>query len=130
MILNFSEQIKINGEFKKTNFVKKIIEGTKIHTIREDANNRWMPGKIIHFSTGARTKNYKCFKTDICLSVQPIYINKYLEIWIDNLTLLSEEEVEQLAINDGFDNVEGFWSWFKNNLPFSGNLIHWTEKTY
>lgn len=51
MILSFKEQ-----------FIPKILDGTKIHTIREDKKNRWEAGKKIHFATGVRTKNYKCPK--------------------------------------------------------------------
>lgn len=42
----------------KPQFVQPIIDRTKIHTIREDKHNRWVPGKVIHMATGVRTKSY------------------------------------------------------------------------
>ncbi|MFI5142060.1 MAG: hypothetical protein ACHQII_06855, partial [Bacteroidia bacterium] len=36
--------------------------------------------------------------------------------------------VEQLAYNDGFDNVEAFLNYFKDG--FTGKLIHFTDLKY
>lgn len=121
----------------KQQFVPKIIEGTKIHTIREDHSDRWGKGATIHFATGIRTKNYKCFKQSECVSTQQIHIQwvrhesdrsmDIMNVEIDG-RMLNWKEIKELAINDGFDNVEGFMEWFKEN--FNGKLIHWTEKRY
>jgi hypothetical protein len=40
------------------------------------------------------------------------------------------DEIEDLAINDGFDDVADFWAWFDQYSPFSGKLIHWTGLRY
>lgn len=58
----------------KPQFRQKILDGTKIHTIRDDPNDRWQAGKIIHAATGVMTKNYDCF--------YPI-LNKKLIHWTD-----------------------------------------------
>jgi len=41
----------------KTKFTDKILNGSKIHTIRKDSKNRWKVGNTIHFANGIRTKN-------------------------------------------------------------------------
>lgn len=33
-----------------------------------------------------------------------------------------------IAVNDGFDNIHDFLSWF--NKDFDGQIIHWTDKRY
>lgn len=61
----------------KPQFVEPIIFCNKIHTIREDKHNRWKPGMTMHFATGVRTKNYKCFHIDTLVSIQKIEIKYY-----------------------------------------------------
>ena len=120
---------------KPTNFVQKIlcISGytPKVHTFRH--GTRWMSGKIIHFCTGMRTKNYKCFKSSKCKSVQRAKItithipSHTIWVLIDD-RLLSDFEVSILAKNDGFESVQDFAQWFKDG--FSGQLVHWTDLKY
>lgn len=132
MILGFKER-----------FVSKIAEGSKIHTIREDAHERWKPGMTIHFATGVRTKNYKQFMECKCCGVQAIEI-KYLSIdeyplvlrpmvYIDNHLIYDpatnhDNGIDQLAENDGFDCVDDFFDWFSSD--FKGKIIHWTYLRY
>jgi hypothetical protein len=117
----------------KERFKEPIIKGTKIHTIRIDAKNRWKPGNIMHMATGVRTKKYNQFNQQICKSVQNIEITRksdYLNettVKIDGRLFL-ENEVQQLAWNDGFDNLVDFWIWFEDG--FKGKLLHWTDLRY
>ena len=76
MVLGFKEQ-----------FVKPILSGDKIHTIRADQFDRWYAGRNIHFATGVRTKDYNCFKEGECVGVQNIRIG-WLEVLPGNLKLL------------------------------------------
>lgn len=142
MILGFKQQ-----------FVDKIVSGQKLHTIREDKKNRWSRYHIIHMSTGVRTKDYHCFLTRHCVSVQNITINPISkQVAIDNKWILCEDSItginalssvadvfgkwvlnnkvhlEVLAKNDGFDSVDEFWQWF--DKPFEGKIIHWTTLKY
>lgn len=118
--------------FKKQ-FVTPIVSGIKIHTIREDKYNKWAPGRIIHFATGVRTKNYNQFKLGICYSTQQIsirYPNEYLNdvrIRVDKKLLTLDESIN-LAHNDGFENLVTFLLWF--NDDFDGKIIHWTYYLY
>lgn len=116
----------------KPQFVPRILSGRKIHTIREDKTNRWKPGNKIQMATGVRTKNYNCFKTAVCVSVQTIEIRNIFDdknaVLIDGRKL-TKEEIKTLAKNDGFDNVKDFWNWFFME-DFIGKIIHWTYFKY
>lgn len=123
---------------KPTDFKKKILDGTKIHTFREDPHARWKAGRHIHHAHGVRTKNYDCFLENDCVSVQSIQINWYdngafiqrVEIVIDGEIVLNRdsEHIEAIAKNDGFDSVEDFFKWFDSD--FQGRIIHWTDFRY
>lgn len=122
MILGFNKQ-----------FPDKILQGTKIHTIREDKHNRWKAGMLIQFATGVRTKQYNCFKTGQCTGTRRISINptnKKISIIINGCqeVYLSPSDIGILSGNDGFNTVQEFWQWF--NKPFEGKVIFWTEKTF
>lgn len=142
----------------KPQFVPKILNGTKIHTIRK--GNRWKPGMSIQMATGVRTKNYCQFNTDIsnlqiCKSVQTIKIrfNHACDIWqfhiwnsnirlyftfsiyIDDIQIVGKSYIHLLALNDGFEDVDSFINWFYNarNLElnmYEGQIIHWTNFKY
>lgn len=164
MILGFSTQI--NG--KPTFFVERINRGLilndfkkdfefdcdkytidlfnlhkyspKIHTIREDKNNRWQVGTKIDFFINVRQKNMFRFAPVLpVVSVQEIeikwinrhkvrgfqYSNAVISI---NDVHIDLEQVEKLALNDGFDTIEDFFAYF--NEDFKGKIIHWTDKRY
>ncbi|MBE7411382.1 MAG: hypothetical protein HS129_04840 [Leptospiraceae bacterium] len=81
MILGFKQQ-----------FIRPILDGTKIHTIREDVHNRWHVGNKIHFATGVRTKNYKQFLEKFCTGTQTIKIKHgefSFSVFIDNKKLFT-----------------------------------------
>ena len=107
----------------------------KIHTIRVDKNSRWKVGNDIHFSINVRTKKMFRFAPIIKVkSIQKIEIvhrgivgERKANIYIDNV-IIGIDEMEQLAINDGFDSVENFFEWFSND--FTGKIIHWTDLKY
>lgn len=106
-----------------------IIQGykPKLHTVRKDETGRWNNRKTIHFATGIRTKNCDVFFQEKCTGVQRIIIIPDEKIIIDGREL-SEQEKKDFAVNDGFDNLEQFFSWFTEH--FKGKLIHWTDKRY
>ncbi|MBC8551497.1 MAG: hypothetical protein H8D23_17770 [Candidatus Brocadiales bacterium] len=117
----------------KNQFVPKINIGSKIHTIRADAKDRWKIGNKIHFAIGVRTKNYRNFKMGTCLNIQKIefkYVmhdDKIPVVLVDGV-VLTTPEVNLLARNDGFDSIEDFYEWF--HCDFVGKIIHWTKYFY
>lgn len=119
--------------FKKQ-FVQPIKKGIKIHTIRHDVHSRWKAGRTIQMATGVRTKKYKCFRKDVCKSIQDIQIIHYdsiaeqwTEVFIDRRMLLNKEIIE-LSKNDGFKNTKDFFQWFNKDGKYK--IIHWTDKKY
>lgn len=118
--------------FKKQ-FVDAILNGTKIHTIREDSKCRWQPNKVMHMATGVRTKQYNCFKKETCKHIQRIEIQPYtktIKFTVNGCQelLMSEIGIETLSKNDGFKTTNEFWEWF--NEPFIGKIISWTDFKY
>lgn len=116
----------------------------KLHTIREDKTDRWKPGVQIDFFINARQKNMFRFAPRIpVVSVQKIKIVHFLaeaHIYIDDsfygeIFFNGNKEIdgyavniEELAINDGFDDAEDFIAYF--NKDFTGKIIHWTNLKY
>lgn len=127
----------------------------KLHTLREDPNNRWHVGSDIQFAINPRSKNYFQFAPTIpCVSTQTIQIidsaytrdnsgitieyshrhkggvEEYVKHWeviVDGIALKGPQ-IEELAINDGFDSVDQFFAWF--NKDWKGKIIHWTPLKY
>lgn len=133
---------------KDYNFVAKDKLPAKIHTIREDKKDRWKPGTMIDFFINTRTKDMFRFAPRIpVVGVQVIKIkyyyqsddyNKKVDVYVDHCFLgqyyfnkvnpNGEEELIELAQNDGFKTVEDFFEYF--NEDFTGKIIHWTDKKY
>jgi nitrogenase molybdenum-iron protein alpha/beta subunit len=116
----------------KTQFVEKILNGSKIHTIRVDKDKRWQKGKKINFATGVRTKNYSEFKKGFCKWNQAVELRPDTrEIYLGlngKMNLLDKKHNEMFAKNDRFNTEDEFWEWF--NEPFYGVVIHWTDFIY
>ena len=127
------------GNFVGYNSVDAILENVdkkvpKLHTIREDKNNRWRVGTKIDFFINARQKNMYRFAPVLpVVSIQKIqiihaeFINDIIIIMIDNRKL-NLSETQQLAWNDGFENLYEFILFF--NKDFEGKIIHWTNYIY
>ena len=125
--------------FSRTTFRDRIIGGTKVHTIRDDKHNRWKVGNKIHFwlgnprNTRGKTKPYQ-FGIGECSRVEDILMDfAILEDWStdtvyigDDIILKSDDELNALAENDGFDNWEQMKLWFDNpDRWYSGKIIFW-----
>ncbi len=124
----------------KAQFKEPILNGTKIHTIREDKPDRWKPGMKIHAATGVRTPNYDCFFESKCVSTQEIWICRYpsyKDIKIDGRhvteIIFDDRSTTQLAKNDGFEDINDLFEFFfpKDGYGmFKGKIIHWTDFKY
>lgn len=136
MVIGFKEQ-----------FVESILDGSKIHTIREDAHNRWKEGMIMHMATGVRTKKYKQFAEKVCIKIQKIeikwenpptelpHLKRSVKVFIDGINVShkwfedkDEMLLEVLVKNDGFKDYNSFFDWFCED--FTGKIIHWTNSKY
>lgn len=56
------------------------------------------------------------------------HIEDYIPTVIIDNKKLSYSEMEQLAINDGFDCIDDFFAWF--NTDFTGKIIWFVDKKY
>ena len=125
--------------FSKSDFVQKIIDGNKIHTIREDKHDRWKAGRMIQMWYGnprnVKSKPYY-FMERQCISVQKIEI-EYQGLKQNGMVIpcikidghpIYYWTKEDIATNDGFKNLHEFFEWF--NKDFTGKIIHWTNKRY
>lgn len=106
----------------------------KIHTIRRDSKDRWRIGNKIHFVINNRTKDRIQFAPVlIAKGIQSIEITNgicksHRQVVVDGKAPLTDDEIHDLAMNDGFPDVEKFWEWF--NEDFTGKIIHWTDWKY
>jgi hypothetical protein len=128
--------------FKKR-FVKPVECGSKIHTFRNKRKVRPKVGETIHMYTGLRTKQCsKILGEYIFKSSQPIRMTIrlndtgfILKLKIGDKHRWILEELETMAINDGFENLYCFVNYWtdgfnKRKVAFSGECIHWTDLTY
>lgn len=105
----------------------------KLHTIRKDEKNRWKPGVLIDFFINVRKKDMFRFAPRLpVVSIQTIKIfhlpkSDNINVYVDERRL-KEDEIAILAINDGFESVDDFKTYF--NEDFIGKLIHWTNLKY
>lgn len=116
----------------------------KIHTIREDKNNRWQIGDKIDFFINCRQPNMQRFAPVITVesvqNIEIIYVpfgDKKQDarpfvrvdgrlIYDVGQTLWSQ--MKEFAENDGFESVNDFFEYF--NKDFTGKIIHWTNIKY
>lgn len=115
--------------FSKERYMERILSGVKIHTIRKDPQQRWRVGMTCHMwmhSPRNVSKNPFQFAEAEVSEVKQIEIIKdeikthvswFVEVDSKSLTF---DEVQSLAIADGFDSAEEFIDWFGE---FSGRLI-------
>lgn len=131
MILGFTKE---KGG-KPTEFKEKILDGRKKHSIRDDVHDRWREGMSIEMAYGVRSQEYEQFNVEhpdlqTCTGTQRFEIkwkkHEYL-VRVDGHKL-TPAEVEILALNDGFDELVDFLTWF--NTDKKGKIIHWTKLRY
>lgn len=116
------------GEMKvimfQSRFASKIIDGSKVHTIRGERKRGIKSGDILSLRewTGKpyRSKQ-RILNQVICVGVSIITIPSPMSCTI-NLKFW-----EPLARNDGFDSFSEMLKWFHetHGLPFTGTLIEW-----
>jgi len=103
----------------------------KLHTIRRDQSDLWKKGMDIEPVVSDDSVSPLQFAPTLkCLAIQLIsieYKEEKVVVTVDG-KILSSEEVETLAENDGFDALEDFYAYF--NYNFKGKLIHWTKLKY
>lgn len=111
----------------------------KLHTIRKDEKKRWKTGMMIDFFINARQKNMFQFapkiqmvcKQNVFMTYMP-HLGNGFEVSIDGRQL-GYDEIEVLAVNDGFESFNDFAEYFIAEMKddeFTGIIIHWTDLRY
>lgn len=121
----------------------------KLHTIRmfrktkdgKRAEKQWKAGDTIHPGINNRSPDYFQFAPAIkCTGIQTIIIGwegSNVVVTIDGMPFfvqtendnrIGEQMMLQLAINDGFESIEDFFTYF--NEDFNGVIIHWSDIRY
>lgn len=113
----------------------------KLHTLRDDINDRWHSGIKIDFFINVRKKNMCRFAPPLpVVSTQEVIMtyryNDLIQISVDGKELFGYHDRLQFALNDGFDNWDDFFNFFypkilrsKNGI-YTAKLIHWTDLKY
>ena len=120
----------IKENIEKRNFKEKILNGTKIHTIREDKHNRWKETMSIQFYAMNPRNGGKKFAEGIVDKVTRIIIdapnNKVSFPEINGYYISNPKILDDLAKNDGFES----WEEMKEFFPeyFEGKIIYWRLK--
>lgn len=113
----------------------------KLHTIRDDKNDRWKAGNKIDFFINCRQPNMFRFAPVLpVVSTQKVLMSYYhsdiIQISIDDRELFSYTERLEFALNDGFDSWEDFFNYFYPKIKvapkeiYTSKLIHWTDLRY
>ena len=121
--------IKYQDKFKQ-----KILDGTKIHTIRTNKEDKLQEDfQFYHTTTNGST-----FGRDTIKSIQEIYMThngRILQMSIDDKYIYHQEMMD-LLWNDGFSNYKEFHDFFYPKIQktkfktYVAKLVHWTDKKY
>ena len=114
-------------------FAEDVRTGAKRQTIRAKRKVRPEPGQTAHCFTGMRTRQCERLGGWPIVEVADVVICRGIPrsggvLFIQGAMVLTIEELEQFAKNDGFDSWAEMLDWFKTNhgLPFYGDLIAWS----
>jgi len=127
-------------------FKNKILDGRKKHTIRRYGpgltKRPFKIGDTLYHYENWRTPQVNKFHENTCLYVADIEIknercnlaesHRIIRNWGFFDVFINEKEISniyELAINDGFPDIENFQIFFiKSGLPFRGQIIGWVKK--
>lgn len=112
-------------------FARKILNGSKPHTIRVRRKKPIQPLDMLIMQTGRRTKQCETFMAATCVQVDAIQIFPAIgQVSVDSHALMPKQ-IEALARRDGFDNAEEFFAFFRRypleTLEKDMVLIWWDE---
>lgn len=112
----------------------RVEDRTKFQTIRNNGKTIFKAGDALQLYKGRYAPGERIKMHDaICLSVEPIKIDiqshnqlHFCNILLNN-NLLTPNETEKFALDDGFAIIEKFIKYFKfkDGKPYIGRLIKW-----
>lgn len=114
----------MNINYKKE-MERALANGVKLHTIRQKPI---AVGTMMNHIVYPYHKARRCVLSNFCKSTQMITIEPSSRtIKVDGREL-SKVDIERVSINDGFETMDDFWTFF--NEPYQGMIIHWTDTKY
>ena len=105
-------------------FEKPILDGIKTHTIRARRRHPDKPGNTLHLYVGLRHPGARLLMRPTCTRVEDIEILGKFLIVIAGVQLCGDE-LESLAVRDGFTSHSNMIAFWRGKFPFVGHLIHW-----
>jgi len=118
----------------KAHFECKLLDGSKIHTIRRGKGRKIKQGTGLELMHKEREMAHT-----VCTGTQRVFMTYQ---WGDYLSIsvgareITHKEQEDLAFNSGFESYDDFYMWFFKKIEahpdelYSGRIIHWTDKRY
>ena len=114
----------MNINYKKE-MERALANGVKLHTIRQKPI---AVGTMMNHIVYPYHKERRCVLSNLCTATQMITIEPSSRtIKVDGREL-SKVDIERVSINDGFETMDDFWTFF--NEPYQGMIIHWTDTRY
>lgn len=117
-------------------FIDKILSGEKRQTIRR-ASDKWAnvrAGDRLTLYTGLRTKECRKLGEAVVESITPIFLTPATgRAWVRlpfGLAGLRDDDLEFIALMDGFPNLSRFWEFFAEKYGFETlefYVIRWAD---
>lgn len=113
----------------KAQFANAVENGSKRQSIRPVRKNAINVGDMIYLYTGQRTKACRFLGTAKCTETFSIAIKQERGKLPIVIIANSIESVAEIAKKDGFNSVEDFLAFFKNQYgnEFFGLVIRWSK---
>jgi len=99
--------------FSRDEFVPKILELRKPHTLRRRRKHAIKPGDLLTLYYKQRTKDCRMIALTVCKKVEPVVIYVHARMVKVNGKMLAHDEAVALARRDGFQHAEAFFSFFE-----------------
>lgn len=119
-------------------FVGKILDGSKPHTIRRRRKNPTKVGDVLYLYTGSRTKSAFKFAEAVCTKIEPVIIYPFssrFKIYDDTFKSyieMTKDFIARLAKRDGFKSSNDFFEFFrktyKQDVLDDFEIIWWNPK--
>jgi hypothetical protein len=112
-------------------FEPMIVSGRKRHTIRKHRPDI-QPGKRLDLYVDPRQHTMRLIFRTPCIRKEEILIDRFglkrgfgrVIIKVSDVEL-SDSEMNRLAWHDGFEHIEDFMLFWRDDYPFDGEIIHW-----
>lgn len=99
--------------FSRMEFVEKILDGSKPHTVRRRRKNPTKVGDVLYLYYKQRTPECRAIGVTVCRWVLPMVIYVQARLVKLNGHILPIKKLQKLAQMDGFDDIVSFFEFFE-----------------